>query len=77
MLSQFGTDAGRAPRPQASRLVLARPARFGRVPRRASTRLPDAAGRSRLIDAFYDPLIARGVDPRGARRVTTMLAEAA
>ena len=34
MLSRFGHDAGRAAGPQARVLVLARPARLGRVPRR-------------------------------------------
>ena len=40
-------------------------------------RLPDADAVLRLIDAFYDRLIARGVDRAPRRGATTCLAEAA
>jgi tRNA-dihydrouridine synthase B len=60
MLSRFGHNAGvRLARKHLSWYTRGLPnsAEY----RAAVTRIPDAAGVLRLIDAFYDPLIARGV----------------
>ncbi len=45
--------------------------------RAAVTRVPDAAGVLRLIDAFYDPLIDRGATRQPPARDDTITAEAA
>jgi nifR3 family TIM-barrel protein len=63
MLSRFGHDAGvRLARKHVSWYSRGLPgsAEF----RAAVTRIPDAVNVMRLIDAFYDPLIARGIARR-------------
>jgi nifR3 family TIM-barrel protein len=76
MLSRFGHDAGvRLARKHVSWYSRGLPgsAEF----RAAVTRVPDAASVLRLIDAFYDPLIARGVTRRPPTRDDSITAEAA
>lgn len=76
MLSRFGDDAGvRLARKHVSWYSRGLPnsAEF----RAAVTRVPDAASVLRLIDGFYDPLIARGVARRLLTRDDTVTAEAA
>jgi tRNA-dihydrouridine synthase B len=76
MLSRFGQDAGvRLARKHVSWYSRGLP---GSADYRAAvTRLPDAAGVLRLIDAFYDPLIARGATRHPPARDDTLTAEAA
>jgi tRNA-dihydrouridine synthase B len=76
MLSRFGHDAGvRLARKHVSWYSRGLPgsAEF----RAAVTRLPDAAGVLRLIDTFYDPLIAHGVTRHPPARDDVITAEAA
>ena len=76
MLSRFGHDAGvRLARKHVSWYSRGLPgsADF----RAAVTRLPDAAGVLRLIDSFYDPLIARGATRHAPTRDDAITAEAA
>jgi nifR3 family TIM-barrel protein len=76
MLSRFGHDAGvRLARKHVSWYSRGLPgsADF----RAAVTRLPDAAGVLRLIDSFYDPLIARGAIRHAPTRDDAITAEAA
>jgi tRNA-dihydrouridine synthase B len=76
MLHRFGHDAGvRLARKHVSWYSRGLPgsAEF----RAAVTRLPDSAGVLRLIDAFYDPLIARGVARTPPARDEIVTAEAA
>jgi tRNA-dihydrouridine synthase B len=76
MLCRFGHDAGvRLARKHVSWYSRGLP---GSADYRAAvTRLPDAAGVLRLIDAFYDPLIARGVARHPPARDDTLAVEAA
>jgi tRNA-dihydrouridine synthase B len=76
MLSRFGQDAGvRLARKHLSWYSRGLPssAEF----RSAVTRLADAAGVLRLIDSFYDPLIARGATRHPPTREDRAFAEAA
>jgi tRNA-dihydrouridine synthase B len=76
MLSRFGHDAGvRLARKHVSWYSRGLP---GSADYRAAvTRLPDAAGVLRLIDAFYDPLIARGATRHPPARDDILTARAA
>jgi len=76
MLSRFGHDAGvRLARKHVSWYSRGLP---GSAEFRAGVnRLADAAGVLRLIDGFYDPLIARGIDRRAPLREDALTAEAA
>ena len=75
MLSRFGTEAGvRLARKHLSWYSRGLPgsAEF----RALMNKLPDAASVLRLVDSFYEPLIARGVVRRPSRD-EALIAEAA